>query len=152
MKLSQIVRLLAERRGMPREQVWQLVDVLFDEMTRALQRGEQVKVRNFGTFQWTTIRGRRYRLPTDGRRWITRPPTRRVRFLPSSRLQPAEEQDMDKYGVKLGTPPPAADGEKTANIGERCTRCGRQLDAARSCEEHGTEPLEKKPEGGQHGA
>ncbi len=50
MTKSQLVTVVAKKAHMPKKAAEDAIDVLFDEVTRALQKGEKVVLSGFGTF------------------------------------------------------------------------------------------------------
>ena len=50
MNKSELVEKLAERAKITKKRAEQVVNLVFDQMTTALQRGERIEIRGFGSF------------------------------------------------------------------------------------------------------
>lgn len=140
MTLTEIIEILSERTGAEPRIVWGFAQSLVDIMIERLDRGEEVKVRGLGTFHWADVPGRE--MP-DGS-WAES--GRKLKFTPSKRfkhrrtnMKEANDEGMTKLGVVLDD-----QKTKTAEQGEVriCPICGKELDDAGACPDHGTEPLE----------
>jgi nucleoid DNA-binding protein len=117
---------------------------IIDQVVVALLAGEEVHLRGLGRFHWrlvpkaTVVTGRRRRSYAPGMK---------LRFTPSQRLRRRRKRKMSDEGMtKLGV---VLDDQKTKKADtnpeteERiCPVCGKALDDAGACPEHGTEPFE----------
>lgn len=113
--------------------------LVIHEIVLALDRGEAVKVRGLGTFEWRLIRGK----PAYGFCQEPTPDGYRLKFKPAERFR-RRRVDMEKYGVQLD------DTKKEASIKKKdheptCPECGSRLDSGGACPTHGTEPFEPRP-------
>jgi nucleoid DNA-binding protein len=131
--------------GTTRKVAYGFVQEAIDQMIAALNSGETISLRGLGRFHWrlvsraTVITGRRRRSYAPGMK---------LRFTPSRRLRRRRKRKMgDNEGMtKLGV---VLDDQKTKTAdsdpqtAERvCPVCGKTLDDAGACPEHGTEPFE----------
>lgn len=66
MKKSDIVDAIAGKVGVPKAQVQQMVDDVFDQIADALTRGEKIDLRGFGTFSVRDSAARTGRNPQTG--------------------------------------------------------------------------------------
>ncbi len=86
MNKAELVAIVSEKVGLTKKDAEHAVSVLFDEIQKALEKGESVKVSNFGVF---TLKNRKERVgtsPVDGSK-ITIPATKTVGFKPSKNLK-----------------------------------------------------------------
>ncbi len=86
MNKADLVVLVSDKVGLTKKDAERAVDVLFDEIQKTLEKGESVKVSNFGVF---TIKNRKQRIgtsPVNGEK-ITIPATKTVGFKPSKSLK-----------------------------------------------------------------
>lgn len=118
MSFIELVEAVSSRTGLPKKLVSTVLRAFPIEAQKALEGGERVKFPSFGAFYTTEVRGRR-----------------RVRFLDSRSTR------MEKLGVVLDD-----DKTKTATKGKNCPKCGRKVDGP-YCDNCGTEPFEKRPDG-----
>ncbi|MCA9787675.1 MAG: integration host factor subunit beta, partial [Candidatus Cloacimonetes bacterium] len=51
MNKSELVEKLAERAKITKKRAEQVVNLVFDQMTEALKRGERIEIRGFGSFR-----------------------------------------------------------------------------------------------------
>jgi len=142
MTLAEIIKKIARRHCMPDAVAGGFILDSIEEIIRAVDSGEDVKIRGLGTFRWRKSKGR----PGSGAYSGPIPDGWKLHFLPSRRFRArrtkmSDSDGMTKYGVQL-------DDEKTKQASEkageasRCPTCSRKLDDAGSCPVHGTEPLE----------
>lgn len=61
-----ITRLAEERSHLPHKRVEQAVDVIFEEISSALERGDRVELRGFGAFSVRHRKSRKGRNPRTG--------------------------------------------------------------------------------------
>ena len=66
MKKSDIVDSIAGKIGVPKAQVQQMVDDVFDLIAEGLTRGEKIDLRGFGTFSVRDSKARTGRNPQSG--------------------------------------------------------------------------------------
>ena len=86
MNKAELVCIVSEKVGLTKKDAEHAVSVLFDEIQKALEKGDSVKVSNFGVF---TLKNRKERVgtsPVDGSK-ITIPATKTVGFKPSKNLK-----------------------------------------------------------------
>lgn len=50
MNKSELIELLAEKRNVPKKKAEDIVNLIFDEMTNALVRGDRIEIRGLGSF------------------------------------------------------------------------------------------------------
>lgn len=142
MTLTELAQEVARVTGFDGEEAWVICEALFEALARQLEREEEVKIRNFGTFKWVTHQERDRRVPVTGA-LVTVPSQRVLKFTPSGRFTPREARAMEKLGVQYDEEKvkEAEKGEKNPNA---CPRCGKDAGEERNCPEHGTEPFETK--------
>jgi len=85
MTKSDLIQAIGKDAGLSRAQAGKLVNEMFDLMTEALQKGEEVRITGFGTFRTTDTKERVGRNPRTGEE-IRIPPSRRVNFAAGSGL------------------------------------------------------------------
>lgn len=86
MNKADLIAVVNEKVGITKKDAEHAVNVLFDEIQKALEKGESVKVSSFGVF---TIKNRKERVgtsPVDGKK-ITIPATKTIGFKPSKNLK-----------------------------------------------------------------
>ncbi len=86
MNKAELVCIVSEKVGLTKKDAEHAVNVLFDEIQKSLEKGDSVKVSNFGVF---TLKNRKERVgtsPVDGSK-ITIPATKTVGFKPSKSLK-----------------------------------------------------------------
>lgn len=79
---------LREASGLSKEQAERAVETVFDLITQALKRGEEVRIVGFGSFFVGTRRASPGRNPRTGER-IELPPTRQAKFRAGKTLKEA---------------------------------------------------------------
>ena len=142
MTLKELIERVALRQGASTTLVEGFVLTALDEIALELSKGNSVQLRGLGTLQWDFVSGSRRR----GFQKADTPPGWKIRFVPARRFRlrrktMSKDEGMSKYGVEL-------DDDKTkeaaegADTKDRCPACKRELDDARACPVHGTEPLE----------
>jgi nucleoid DNA-binding protein len=82
-----LVQELASRTGLTQQQVLDVVQGMLDEITRRLADGDQVVMRNFGTFQLRRTKPRIGRNPAQPKKNVAIPERTIVRFKPGKELQ-----------------------------------------------------------------
>jgi len=88
MKKSQITENLAKKLKLTKKTSKEIVDAFLDEVSRALARGERVKLSGFGVF-WTKIFKSKEVLPIGKDRKKKIAPRRMPRFTPGTALKRA---------------------------------------------------------------
>ncbi|MBI5513920.1 MAG: HU family DNA-binding protein [Deltaproteobacteria bacterium] len=88
MTRNDLIDALQKRLSLPRTSVVTMVDALLDEITRALDKGEAVKLTEFGTFQVKQRGPRTARDPRTGKP-LALAASRAVAFKPSTALKAA---------------------------------------------------------------
>jgi DNA-binding protein HU-beta len=86
MNKADLIAVVNEKVGITKKDAEHAVNVLFDEIQKALEKGESVKVSSFGVF---AIKNRKERVgtsPVDGKK-ITIPATKTIGFKPSKNLK-----------------------------------------------------------------
>ena len=66
MTKAEIVAQISEKNGLSRTDATNIVEATFEIIKASLERGEKVKIKNFGSFAVRTKRERRGRNPTTG--------------------------------------------------------------------------------------
>ena len=141
--LATLIHRLARRHGVRSAIAGGFVFEAVDEIVRALDAGNNVKVRGLGTFQWQRVAER----PGSGALTGSKIKAgKKLRFIPSKRFRSrrtkmSDHDGMTKYGVELDDEKTKQASEKAGEAG-RCPTCTRKLDDAGACPVHGTEPLE----------
>jgi len=82
-----LVQELASRTGLTQQQVLEVVQGMLDEITQHLAEGDQVVMRNFGTFQLRRTKARVGRNPAKPKRDVAIPERTIVRFKPGKDMQ-----------------------------------------------------------------
>jgi hypothetical protein len=123
----EIARHVSRRTGVPFHTVWPLVQDMLCVVHQLLDDGQTVWLDGIGTFKWKPV------VRSNGIK---------LRWHPHRRFK--RGRPMEKYGVEF-------DDQKTKEAQQgkkpgRCPICDRELDSGGACPEHGTEPLEKRPD------
>ena len=66
MNKSELIKRLAEERDLPLEEATEIVTIFFDSMKEALQNGDRVEIRGFGSFKIKEYEGYQGRNPKTG--------------------------------------------------------------------------------------
>lgn len=136
--LTDIAKRVSDKTGSGMNLAEGFAHLIVHEIVLALDRGESVKVRELGTFEWKLIRGKPgygfYQKPT--------PTGCRLKFRPAERFR-KRRTDMEKYGVILDDTKKEAASKK--KVRDTCPECGKDLDSGGACPSHGTEPFEPRP-------
>ncbi|MBU6300803.1 MAG: HU family DNA-binding protein [Verrucomicrobia bacterium] len=82
-----IVQQLASRTGLTQQQVFDVVQGMLDEITTRLANGDQIVMRNFGTFHLRRTKPRVGRNPSRPENNVNIPERTIVRFKPGKELQ-----------------------------------------------------------------
>src|SRR5205085_9941232 len=82
----EIVNLVAERTGVPKQKAEQVVDSLFDAMKQALAQGKRIELRGFGVFVVKPRKRGVGRNPRTGKE-VPIPAGKTIRFKPGKDLQ-----------------------------------------------------------------
>jgi len=85
MTKSDLVQQVAKDTGLSQNQTSKIVNEVFDAITDALQKGEDVRITGFGTFRTAETKERTGRNPRTGEE-ITIPAGKRVAFTAGSGL------------------------------------------------------------------
>jgi integration host factor subunit beta len=90
-----------------------IVDTVFQSIVDALQRGEKIELRGFGSFRLRRRQSRKGRNPKTGDK-VDVPPKQVPYFKPGKELKDLINQSVDgdagpEPGVTPATPPPTAD-------------------------------------------
>lgn len=97
MNKAELIAAVAERTGESKAKAGELVDAVFDVVTDALTKGDEVKLPSFGAFAVVTTAARKARNPQTNQEVIV-PAGRRARFKPGKALKEALE--AAKSGVR----------------------------------------------------
>jgi integration host factor subunit beta len=66
MNKSELINRLAEEKGFSLSTAREIVDMVFEDMTQALIKGDRVEIRGFGTFKMKAYKGYTGRNPKTG--------------------------------------------------------------------------------------
>ena len=88
MNKNDLIQLLSDRRAWPRHDAAKAVDGVFDIITEALKKGDEVRLTGFGVFVVATRAGGKGRNPQTGEE-ITIKPSKQPRFRPGKQLKDA---------------------------------------------------------------
>ncbi len=66
MNKSELIKRLAEERDLSLEEATEIVTIFFDSMKEALQNGDRVEIRGFGSFKIKEYEGYQGRNPKTG--------------------------------------------------------------------------------------
>ncbi len=66
MTKSRLIRLLAEQKNLTAEQAKTVVETVFEEISKSLERGQRVELRGFGSFGLKQRKARSGRNPKTG--------------------------------------------------------------------------------------
>ncbi len=117
MTKSQLIERIAEQLpAIPRQKVEAIVNAAFDAMSLAMERGERIEIRGFGSFAVKTRPAREGRNPKTGEKVVV-PPRRSLTFTvgkelrdrlnpdspPSSR--PVQEPEPERVPVSIAPAP-----------------------------------------------
>ena len=95
MRKAEMVRRIAEETVLTQVKAEEAVDAIFDEIKSALQQGDSVILRRFGSFDVRAKRARLGRNPKTGQE-AEIPPHRVVRFKSGSQLKDAVNGSVTK--------------------------------------------------------
>ncbi len=90
MNKAELITAVAERTGESKAKAQELVDAVFEVVTDALTKGDEVKLPSFGAFAVVTTAARKARNPQTNQEVIV-PAGRRARFKPGKALKDALE-------------------------------------------------------------
>lgn len=122
MTFVELVAEVSSRCDMAKKDVARVLRAMQEEVKGAVNSGERVKFRGFGSFYGAKVGDKKF-----------------IRFRQYRR------KTMEKLGVILDD-----EKVKTASTKLGCPMCGAPLiskDGIASCPVHGTEPFEKRPDG-----
>lgn len=88
MNKAEFVADVAERMGEPKMKAEEAVNAVFDALTSALKKGEEVRLPAFGVFAVTETKERKARNPQTNEEVIV-PAGKRARFRPGKALKEA---------------------------------------------------------------
>lgn len=94
MTTTELVRRLAERRGISQREAHRLVTRYFERIAEHLSEGRTVVLRGFGSFSTRVQPSRTARVPSSGRQVLV-PSARRVQFRPSPKLKDWLKREED---------------------------------------------------------
>ncbi len=86
MKRSELTAVIAQRLKVSRKTARDFIDAFLAEITKALARGEKVKLSGFGVF-WTRLFREKLVLPIGGKEKKKVPARRMPRFTPGNDLK-----------------------------------------------------------------
>jgi integration host factor subunit beta len=98
---AHLVEEVSKATEMPRKESEELVETIFESIIKALQSGDKIEIRGFGSFRTRQRRGRIGRNPKTGAR-VEVPPKRIPFFKPSKELK-----DFVNGAGRAQTPAPA---------------------------------------------
>jgi len=75
-----------KERNVSKKEVDEIVSLFFDEVVKALSKGEEVKISSFGSFRVKTRKERVGTSPVDGKK-ISIPASKTIGFKPSKNLK-----------------------------------------------------------------
>jgi nucleoid DNA-binding protein len=143
MTITDIAKLVAGSVGSEQGVAYGFVRAVFEQMAAALDSGAEIRIRGLGRFYWrpfhktTTVTGSRRRTYAKGMK---------LRFDPSEQLRKRRkimsEDGMTKLGVVLDDQKTKTATNEPESEERVCPLCGKTLDDAGACPEHGTEPFE----------
>jgi len=87
-KKNQFITTLAERANMPKKQVLEFLDMLTDEITKIMKRGDKLNLSGFGIFKVAARAAREGRNPRTGET-IQIKASKKAKFVPSKALKEA---------------------------------------------------------------
>ncbi len=88
MNKNDLIQQLSDRSGMAKHDAAKAVDGVFDLITDALKRGDEVRLTGFGVFVVASRAGGKGRNPQTGEE-ITIPPSKQPRFRAGKQLKDA---------------------------------------------------------------
>ena len=91
MNKAELISAVAERTGESKAKAGELVDAVFEVVTDALTKGDEVKLPSFGAFAVVTTAARKARNPQTNQEVIV-PAGRRARFKPGADIETARWQ------------------------------------------------------------
>lgn len=83
---TQLAAQMSEGLHIPQEQAADLMNIILDEITLALSRGEPVRILGFGTFHEKTVPQKKVRHPKTGE-WVEADEHQSVSFKPGKSLK-----------------------------------------------------------------
>jgi DNA-binding protein HU-beta len=89
---SEITRSIAQRSGLTQKKATEVLEATLDSIREALQKGQEVRLVNFGSFKVRRSAARQGVNPRNRNEKITVPERDRVRFSPGKELQSAVEK------------------------------------------------------------
>ena len=90
MNKAELIAAVADKTGESKAKAGELVDAVFDVITQALTRGDEIKLPSFGSFQVVSTAARVARNPQTNQE-VKVPAGRRARFKPGKALKDALE-------------------------------------------------------------
>ena len=92
MTKSELINVVAKRAALPRKRAVEVVNIIFERMTRSLVAGDRIEMRGFGTFQVKNYRAYIGRNPRTGEE-VPVAPKRAIQFKVGKELR--ERVDYD---------------------------------------------------------
>jgi nucleoid DNA-binding protein len=89
---SEITRSIAQRSGLTQKKATEVLEATLDSIREALQKGQEVRLVNFGSFKVRRSAARQGVNPRNRNEKITVPERDRVRFSPGKELSSAVEK------------------------------------------------------------
>jgi integration host factor subunit beta len=108
MTKADLVEEVIKGTRLPRKESEEIVETVFDSIIQALQTGDKIEIRGFGSFRTRQRRGRIGRNPKTGAK-VDVPPKKIPYFKPSKELK----DFVNTPGAGLRTPEPAAAAPET---------------------------------------
>lgn len=108
---ADLVEEVSQTTGLTRNDSEEAVETIFERIIGALQQGDKIEIRGFGSFRTRQRRARVGRNPKTGAR-VEVPPKRVPFFKPSRELR--EYVNGDDSGAEQTPPPPPSEPAPTA--------------------------------------
>ena len=108
MTKADLVEEVIKGTRLPRKESEEIVETVFDSIIQALQTGDKIEIRGFGSFRTRQRRGRIGRNPKTGAK-VEVPPKKIPYFKPSKELK----DFVNTPGAGQKAPQPAAAGPET---------------------------------------
>lgn len=87
-KKTQFIATLAERSNMPKKQVLEFVDMVLEEITKIMKKGDKLNLSGFGIFKVAARAAREGRNPRTGET-IQIKASKKAKFVPAKALKEA---------------------------------------------------------------
>jgi integration host factor subunit beta len=89
---------------LPRKESEEVVEIIFENITQALQKNDKIEIRGFGSFRTRERRGRIGRNPKTGAR-VEVPPKRIPHFKPSKELKDFVNEPQSALSAEASAAP-----------------------------------------------